>query len=121
MIPDEFRDFVALVDKAAQAGANSNLMARAQTLADGGFGRTKVMQNYLYLRASQGAVPFAPSLRMTANLQDGSYAITPEVLYNVRSHWGLRARFTILGASAATEYGAKYYARRAELRLHYHF
>jgi hypothetical protein len=118
---DEFRDFVALVDKAAQAGANSNLTARAQTLAAGGFGRPKVMQNYLYLRASHGAVPLTPSIRMTANLHDGSYAITPELLYNVRNHWGLRARFTMLGGGAATEYGAKYYSRRAEVLLHYHF
>lgn len=119
---DEFRDFVALVDDAAQAGAGSALMGRAQKLADGGFGRQKAMQNYLYFRASQAAIPVAPSIRLTVNLQDGSYSIAPELLYNVRSHWGVRARFTLLGGGgAASEYGAKYYSRRAELRLHYHF
>lgn len=118
---DEFQDFVAFVDNAAQAGADSALMTRARRLADGGFGRQKAMQNYLYLRASQTAVPFTPSIRLTVNLQDGSYSLTPELLYNVRSHWGLRARFTLFGGGGATEYGAKYYSRRAELRLHYHF
>ena len=117
----EFRDFVALVDHAARPDADSTLMARAQRLADSGFGRSKAMQNYLYFRVSHSAAPVTPSIRLSVNLQDGSYAITPELLYNVRAHWGVRARFTLLGGGAATEYGAKYYTRRAELRMHYHF
>lgn len=119
---DEFLDFVALVDNAAQAGAGSTLMGRAQRLADdGGFGRQKAMRNYLYVRASQSALPFTPSIRATVNLQDGSYSITPELLYSARSHWGLRARLTLLGGGPGTEYGEKYYSRRIELLLHYHF
>lgn len=118
---DEFRDFVALVDNASQPGAESALMARAQRLADGGFGRTKAMQNYLYLRTSQTIGAATPSIRLTVNLQDGSYSLAPELLYNIRSHWGVRARFTLLGGGASTEYGAKYYSHRAELRMHFHF
>lgn len=118
---DEFRDFVTLVNSASQAGAASALMARAQRLADGGFGRQKAMQNYLYLRASQEALPLSLSIRASVNLQDGSYSVTPELLYNVRGHWSVRARLTLLGGGAVTEYGAKYYSRRAEIRLHYHF
>ena len=118
---DEFRDFIALVDNAVQAGAGSALTERAQRLADGGFGRLKPLRNYLYVRASQSALPFTPSIRATVNLQDGSYSIAPELLYNIRGQWGLRARFTLLSGGPATEYGEKYYSRRVELRLHYHF
>jgi len=118
---EEFQNFVTLVDNAARTGADGTIMERAQRLAEGGFERQKIMQNYLYFRASQAAAPFTPSIRLTVNLQDGGYSIAPELLYSARSHWGLRAQFTLLGGGANSEYGAKYYSRRAELRLHYHF
>ena len=117
----EFGDFVALVNNASQPGADGALMARAIKLADGGFGRAKAMQNYLYFRATHTIGAATPSIRFTVNLQDGSYSITPELLYNIRSHWGVRARFTVLGGGPATEYGGKYYSRRAEVRMHFHF
>ena len=117
----EFRDFVALTNNASRPGADGALMARARMLASGGFGRAKAMQNYWYFRASHTIGPATPSLRFAVNLQDRSYSFTPELLYNVRSHWGVRARFTILGGGTATEYGEKYYSRRAEIRVHYHF
>ena len=118
---DEYRDFIALVDNAVQAGAGSALMERAQGLADSGYGRHKALRDYLYVRASQSALPFTPSIRATVNLQDGSYSIAPELLYSVRGGWGLRARLTLLGGGAGTEYGEKYYSRIIELRLHFHF
>jgi hypothetical protein len=55
------------------------------------------------------------------NLQDGSYSIAPELLYSTHRRWGLRARLTLLGGGAGTEYGEKYYSRYVELRLHVHF
>ena len=118
---DEYRDFIALVDNAVQAGAGSALMERVQGLADSGYGRHKALRDYLYVRASQSALPFTPSIRATVNLQDGSYSITPELLYSLRGRWGLRARLTLLGGGPGTEYGEKYYSRYVELRLHFHF
>jgi hypothetical protein len=118
---DEFQDFVELVDNAVQAGAGSTLMARAQALADSGYGRQKAMKDYLYVRASQGALPYTPSIRATVNLQDASYSIAPELLYSPSRRWGLRARFTLVGGGEGTEYGEKYYSSIFELRLHFHF
>lgn len=118
---DEFRDFIALVDKAVQQGAGSGLMNRAQKLADSDFGRVKPLRNYLYVRASKSMPPFTPSIRATVNLQDRSYSITPELLYNIRARWELRARVTLFGGGPGTEYGEKYYSRRAELRLQFRF
>lgn len=117
----EFQDFVALADNAAQPGADAALMQRATRLYQGSFGRQKPMQNYLYLRASQDALPWTPSIRASVNLQDGSYSITPELLYSGHRRWGLRARLYFYGGSARSEFGERYYSRRVELRLHYHF
>jgi hypothetical protein len=117
----EFQDFIALVDNAVQAGAGSALMERAKSLADSGYGRQKPLRDYVYFRASRGALHFTPSIRATVNLQDGSYSIAPELLYSLRGRWGLRARLTLLGGGEGTEYGEKYYSRYFELRLHFHF
>ena len=117
----EFQDFVALADNAVQPGADAALMQRATRLYEGSFGRQKPMRDYLYLRASHDALPFTPSIRATVNLQDGSYSITPELLYSDHSRWGLRARLYLYGGGAGTEYAERYYSQRIELRLHYHF
>lgn len=117
----EFQDFVTLADSAAQPGANLALMQRAIRLYDASFGRQKPMRDYLYLRASHDVIPFTPSIRATINLQDGSYALIPELLYSDHRRWGLRARLYLYGGGSGTEYGERYYAQRVELRLHYHF
>lgn len=116
----EFQDFVTLIGNATQPGADPSLMQRATRLYEGSFGRQKPMRNYVYLRASQDALPITPSIRATINLHDGSYTVTPELLYNER-HWGLSARLYLYGGGTGTEYGERYYTQRMELRLHYHF
>lgn len=117
----EFQDFVALAENAVQPGADPALMPRAVRLYEGSFGRQKPMRNYAYLRASHDTLPFTPSIRATINLQDGSYTVTPELLYSDHRRWGLRARLYLYGGGAGTEYGERYYSQRIELRLHYHF
>jgi hypothetical protein len=123
--PSEFRDFAALADAAAGAGPDSIEMRRAQSLQAGGFGRGQPMRNYLYVRlgstTSVGPVGLLPSIRTTINLDDASYSITPELLYNPRGGWGWRARLNFVGGGAGSEYGEKRYSTRAELRLHLHF
>jgi len=116
----EFQDFVAVAENGAQPGANPALAQRAVRLYDGSFGRQKPMRDYVYLRASRDTLPVAPSIRATVNLQDGSYSVTPELQYSDRQ-WGLRARLYLYGGGAGTEYGERYYSRRVEVRLHYHF
>jgi hypothetical protein len=117
----EFQDFVALADAAVQPGAGGALMQRVASLYAGSFGRQKPMRDYVYVRASHDALPFTPSIRATVNLQDGSYSITPELLYSDHRRWGLRARLYFYGGGTGTEYGERYYSQRVELRLHYHF
>lgn len=43
----EFRDFVSLVNSAAQPGADGALMARVLKLVGGGFGQATAMEDYL--------------------------------------------------------------------------
>lgn len=117
----EFHDVVALADDAVQPGADPALMPRAVRLYEGSFARQKPMRNYAYLRASHDTLPFTPSIRATVNLQDGSYTVTPELLYSDHRRWGLRARLYLHGGGAGTEYGERHYSHCIELRLHYHF
>jgi hypothetical protein len=117
----EFQDFITLAGNAAQPGADRTLIQRATRLYAGSFGRQKPMRNYVYVRASRDTLPLTPSIRATVNLQDGSYSVTPELLYSDHRRWGLRARLYFYGGGAGTEYGERYYSQRFELRVHYHF
>jgi len=121
----EFSDYAQLAENAAIAGPSSALMARAERLAAAGFGRQQSMRNYLYLRVSPpisaGRGRIVPSLRTTLNLDDGSRSITPELFYNSRGPWSLRARITRYCGGSGAEYGERRYTTRSELRLHVHF
>ena len=93
-------------------------MGRAQSSRRRRFGLHKAMRNYLYVRPARARFlyPFNQGDRKSRT----AYSITPGGL-RAPSHWGLRARLTLLGGGPGTEYGEKYYSRRIELLLHYHF
>lgn len=117
----EFRDFGMLAQNAVQAGPDSTLLARARSAADGQYGRSKPMQDYLYVRASRALIPFSPSIRATINLQVRSFSVAPELAYSGYRHWGIRLRYTLTEGGSGAEYGEKYYSRILDVLAHYHF
>ena len=83
------------------------------------------MQDYLYLRISQkepwDILYFIPSLTSIINLTDGSFSLTPELLYNPITNLELRAKITVLVGKRGSEFGEKQNDFRLEFRGRYYF
>ena len=84
-----------------------------------------IMQSYLYLKLSQkepfDIVYLTTSLIVINNLQDGSYSLTPEIIYSGVTNLELRLRLGINSGGQWTEYGEKAAQNRLELRARYYF
>jgi hypothetical protein len=115
----QLADFHALVDS-----GNAALLAKARQMSQS-YGRANAGERYLYLRASQkepfDIVYFTPSATVIANLDDGSYSFTPELLYTGVTNLDLRLRATWLKGGAGTEFGEKQNARKLELMARFYF
>jgi hypothetical protein len=115
----QLTDFHALVDS-----GNPLLFNKAKQISPA-YGRANAGERYLYLRASQkepfDIVYFTPSATVIANLDDGSYSLTPELLYTGITNLDLRLRATWLKGGGGTEFGEKQNARRLELLARFYF
>jgi hypothetical protein len=121
---EEARQFYQLVDNAFSTG-NDTLRQRALSLAQGSYGRPNAGTDYLYFRAQQkdafGIVYFQAALTMMTNLQDGSYQLTPELLYAGIRNVELRARLLLLQGASGTDFGEKQASSRLEVYARLHF
>jgi hypothetical protein len=105
-----------------QTGTSSQLQRLGQNQS---YSRPATMQDYLYLRVSQkepwDIFYFTPALTSIANLRDGSFSISPELVYTGITNLELRLKGTALVGSKATEYGEKQNDARIELRVRWYF
>jgi hypothetical protein len=124
--PTDVRDFVTFVDDSDatfQRTGNASGLQRAQTLAEGAYGRPNFMRHYLYVRASQkepfDILYFTPALTSIVNVSDGSFNVIPELVYSPVTNLELRFRAVGLFGTQGTEYGEKQNDYRLELRIRY--
>ena len=94
-------------------------------MAEGGYGRANAMTDYLYVRLSQkepfNILYFTPAITGMMNLSDGSFSLTPELLYTGFTNWEFRLRTGVIVGARNTEYGDKQNDYRIELRVGYYF
>jgi hypothetical protein len=115
----QLTDFHALADS-----GNPSLFNKAKQISPA-YARANAGERYLYLRVSQkepfDIVYFTPSATVIANLDDGSYSLTPELLYTGITNLDLRLRATWLKGGSGTEFGEKQNARKLELMARFYF
>jgi hypothetical protein len=115
----QLTDFHALVDS-----GNAVLFNKAKQISPA-YARANAGERYAYLRVSQkepfDIVYFTPSITVIANLADGSYSISPELLYTGITNLDLRLRATWLKGGGGTEFGEKQNVRRLELLARFYF
>ena len=108
-----------------RATGNAAMMGTAQNLAASGYGRANPMEDYLYLKFSQkepaGILYFTPSIAGMVNLHDGSFSVTPELLYTGITNLEMRLRAAFIQGGSNTEFGEKAADCRIELRAGYYF
>jgi len=96
-----------------------------RTIGQAGYTRPSAMRDYVYVRITQkdpfDILYFTPALTAIANINDGSWSLTPELLYTGITNLELRLRATLLGGGHLSEFGAKPNDSRFELRLRYSF
>lgn len=121
----QLASFYALLDGAFGPGGTPALQSQALSLAQSGYARNNPGRRYAYLRVSAKDpfdwLYFTPALTAIAKLDDGSFQVTPELLYAGRQNVELRARAIVLKGGSGTEFGEKAAARRIELTLRLYF
>ncbi len=124
----EMRDYFSFISKAFDTfivSGNDSLLKKASNLTKGNYGRINPMRDYLYLRISQKE-PYDILYSTLAvsgiyNLNDKSFSLSPEMLYNPITNLELRLKVGIITGSKDSEYGEKQNDYRAELRVRYYF
>lgn len=116
----EMETYLAQVDSAPPA-----MLPPLRSIGQAGYTRPSAMQDYVYLRVAQkdpfDILYFTPAFTAIRNINDGSWSLTPELLYTGLTNLELRLRATLLGGSRLSEFGAKPNDSRLELRLRYSF
>ncbi len=124
----EMSDYFTLIDSGYNAflsNGSTRLLTRAASVTKGGYGRSTPENHYLYLRVSQpepfDILYFTPALTWICNLSDGSFSLTPELLYSPITNLELRLRTGFLVGRKDSEFGEKQADYRLELRVRYYF
>jgi hypothetical protein len=90
-----------------------------------GYSRPYAGKNYLYARFSLkeplDILYFTPALTAIVNLDDGSYALTPELSFSGFTNWQIRLRLALLKGDEGSDYGERASSNRVELRIRYFF
>jgi hypothetical protein len=124
---DELGDYFSFVHSAYDqflATGDSTQLERARSVQSA-YLRPNPGLRYLYLRSSwkepADILYFMPALTVIANVDDGSYQVTPEVLYTGVTNLELRLRALLLQGDRLTDFGEKPNDWRVELRARYYF
>jgi hypothetical protein len=125
---EEMKNYYAYVARSYntyQTTGNVTALVNAQQMAEGSYGRSSAMENYLYVRFSQkepfDILYFTPSLVWMMNTDDQSWSLTPELLYTGITNWEFRLRTGIIAGTGNSEFGEKQNDYRIELRAGYYF
>ena len=125
---EELKTYYRFVDEAwdqFQGGGSRAPLDLAASLLRGAYGQPNPGRRYGYLRLIQKD-PFdwlyvTPAATGIANLDDGSRTLIAELSYTGITNVELRGRIVWLQGERFTEFGEKPNARKAELRLQWHF
>ena len=125
---DNMKNYYASINRGYNtycSTGNETALINVRNMAEGSYGRSNPMENYLYLRLSQkepfDILYFTPALTWIMNLNDRSWSFTPEVLYTGITNLELRLRTGFIVGGRDTEFGEKQKDYRIELRVGYYF
>ena len=108
-----------------QTTGDATILGKAQQMAEGSYGRSNAMANYLYVRFSQkepfNILYFTPAVTWMMNTDDQSWSLTPELLYTGFTNWEFRLRTGIIVGARNSDFGEKQNDYRIELRVGYYF
>ena len=120
----EMNDYYRFIEHAIET-ANPGLLQQARGLGQQGYSLRNPGRQYLYTRISNkepfDILYFTPALTAIANLDDGSYSLSPELLYTGVTNLELRFKAMLLSGDRYSEFGEKPNDAKYEIRLRYYF
>jgi hypothetical protein len=124
----ELENYFSFIDRGYDlylSTGNDSLLKKASRVTQGNYGRSNPGQDYLYLRVTQkepfDILYFTPGITTIMNLDDRSFQISPELLYNGFTNWEFRLKGTGLVGQKGSEFGEKANDYKIELRVRYYF
>jgi hypothetical protein len=124
----ETRDYFTFAHNAYESylsSGNDTLLQKAAAVTEKNYGRPNAGREYLYLRASQkdpfDVLYWTPAVTAIVNAEDGSYSLSPEIVYTGITNLELRLKAMVLAGRRLSEFGEKLNDYRAELRARYYF
>jgi hypothetical protein len=124
----ELGDFFSFTHRAFntfESTGNKKQVIKAETLFQGNYGGMNPGKDYIYLRISQkepfNILYFTPALTTIMNLDDRSFSISPELLYEGFKNWEFRLKGFALVGPKRTDFGEKQNDYRIEFRVRYYF
>ncbi len=124
----EMEDYFSFINTAYETytfSGNDNNLQKALNLTEGNYGKMNPMRDYLYARVSQkepfDILYFTPSMTGILNINDGSFSISPEIMYTGITNLELRFKTIFLIGRSNSEYEEKLNNCRAEFRVRYYF
>ncbi|MEW6326503.1 MAG: hypothetical protein AB1487_02750 [Thermodesulfobacteriota bacterium] len=125
---DEMKDYFEFINKGYNSYVSTGgdaLLKTALNVTEENYGRINPMRDYLYMRISQkepfDILYFTPSITGILNIDDGSFSLSPELLYTGITNLELRLKTAFIAGERESEYGEKQNDCRAELRIRYYF
>jgi hypothetical protein len=122
---DDFFSFTHSAFNTFQSTGNPKQFAKAETMFRGNYGVRNPGKDYFYLRISQkepfNILYFTPALTTIMNLDDRSFSISPELLYEGIKNWEFRLKGMALVGHKGTDFGEKQNDYRIEFRVRYYF
>jgi hypothetical protein len=103
----------------------TTLLDKARNMSLQGYARPQPGRQYLYgkctIKEPFDILYFTPGITAIVNLEDQSYSISPEGVYNGLTNWEFRLRFSLINGGTSTEYGEKINSNKVELRIRHFF
>ncbi|WP_455207383.1 hypothetical protein [Kaarinaea lacus] len=100
-------------------------LEKLRNVAGSGYVKQTVMQQYIYFRVMQkepfNLLYWSPAITAIVNLQDQSFNLAPEVIYNGITNLELRFKMNFLEGDKYSEFGEKQNDIKLELRARYYF
>jgi len=124
----DMETFFRLVEEGYESWTESRdprVLTLASRATEAGYGSMNPMRNYVYGRVNQPDALDVLYLTLGAsaivNIDDGSYALLPEVQYKPTENLEMRWVANIQRGRSWTEFGEKQVNARLELRVRYYF
>lgn len=126
--PLEMREYFLFAEMAYESFLSTNeeiLIKNAADALSRLYGKFTPMNDYIYLRISQKEpfhiLYFIPSLTCIYNINDNSFSLTQEMIYNPYTNLELRTHMALLVGKGLSEFGQKQNNFKLEIRARYYF